>query len=97
MLDLCHVPLPRSFSPTAARSKSKASGRVIIFKPHRVKTFKLSRDPRLPEKPTRPGWPLKKGRGGTMTHDYKRNGTTTLFAALELLPGKVIGQCHERH
>ena len=32
-----------------------------------------------------------------MTHDYKRNGTTTLFAALELLPGRVIGQCHERH
>ena len=46
---------------------------------------------------TQPGLPLKKGRCGTMTHDYKRNGTTTLFAALELLQGKVIGQCHERH
>src|SRR5580693_10802223 len=46
---------------------------------------------------TQPGLPIKKGRCGTMTHDYKRNGTTTLFAALEVLSGRVIGQCHERH
>ena len=46
---------------------------------------------------TQPGLPLKKGRCGTMTHDYKRNGTTTLFAALNVLDGKVIGQCHTRH
>lgn len=46
---------------------------------------------------TQPGLPLKKGRCGTMTHDYKRNGTTTLFAALSLLDGKVIGQCQARH
>ena len=46
---------------------------------------------------TQPGLPLKKGRCGTMTHDYKRNGTTTLFAALRLLDGKVIGQCQSRH
>jgi transposase len=46
---------------------------------------------------TQPGLPLKKGRCGTMTHDYKRNGTTTLFAALSLLDGKVIGQCVPRH
>jgi len=46
---------------------------------------------------TQPGLPLKKGRCGTMTHDYKRNGTTTLFAALNLLDGKVIGQCSSRH
>ena len=46
---------------------------------------------------TQPGLPMKKGRLGTMTHDYKRNGTTCLFAALELLQGKVIGQCHVRH
>ena len=46
---------------------------------------------------TQPGLPLKKGRCGTMTHDYKRNGTTTLFAALNYLNGKVIGQCHSRH
>ena len=46
---------------------------------------------------TQPGLPMKKGRCGTMTHDYKRNGTTTLFAALSLLDGKVIGQCHGRH
>ena len=97
------------------------------LKPHRTKTFKLSRDPRFLEKltdviglylhppdkaivlcvdeksqiqalnRTQPGLPLKKGRCGTMTHDYKRNGTTTLFAALDLAHGKVIGSCHKRH
>jgi hypothetical protein len=46
---------------------------------------------------TQPGLPLKKGRCGTMTHDYMRNGTTTLFAALNVLDGKVIGECHGRH
>jgi transposase len=46
---------------------------------------------------TQPGLPMKKGRAGTMTHDYKRNGTTTLFAALNVLDGKVIGQCMNRH
>jgi transposase len=97
------------------------------LKPHRVKTFKLSRDTKFLEKltdvvglylnppqqamvlcvdeksqiqaldRTQPGLPLKKGRCGTMTHDYKRNGTTTLFAALEILQGRVVGQCYERH
>ncbi len=46
---------------------------------------------------TQPGLPMKKGRAGTMTHDYKRNGTTTLFAALDVATGKVIGQCMPRH
>ncbi|MGH6840479.1 MAG: IS630 family transposase [Methylocella sp.] len=46
---------------------------------------------------TQPGLPMKKGRAGTMTHDYKRNGTATLFAALNVLEGKVIGQCMQRH
>ena len=46
---------------------------------------------------TQPGLPLKKGRCGTYTHDYKRNGTTTLFAAMDVLQGKVIGQCQARH
>ena len=97
------------------------------IKPHRSKTFKLSRDPKFLQKltdvvglylnppeqaivlcvdeksqiqalnRTQPGLPLKKGRCGTMTHDYKRNGTTTLFAALDVLQGKVIGDCHKRH
>jgi len=97
------------------------------LQPHRIKSFKLSRDPRFlekltdvvglyinpPEKAlvlcvdeksqiqaldrTQPGLPIKKGRCGTMTHDYKRNGTTTLFAALEVAQGKVIGQCYARH
>ena len=97
------------------------------LQPHRIKTFKLSRDPQFVEKltdvvglymnppdkaivlcldeksqiqaldRTQPGLPMKKGRCGTMTHDYKRNGTTTLFAALNVLEGKVIGQCLPRH
>jgi transposase len=46
---------------------------------------------------TQPGLPMKKGRAGTMTHDYKRNGTTTLFAALNMLDGTVIGACMPRH
>jgi len=110
-------------------SKSTVSNiwRSHNLKPHRVKTFKLSRDPQFlekltdvvglylnpPEKAvvlcvdeksqiqaldrTQPGLPMKKGRCGTMTHDYKRHGTTTLFAALEVLQGRVIGQCYERH
>jgi transposase len=97
------------------------------LQPHRVKTFKLSRDKRFVEKltdvvgvyldppdkavvlcvdeksqiqaldRTQPGLPLKKGRCGTRTHDYKRNGTTTLFAALNTLEGTVIGTCYPRH
>ncbi|MBU4195053.1 MAG: IS630 family transposase [Planctomycetes bacterium] len=97
------------------------------IKPHLVRTFKLSKDPRFIEKlrdviglylnppehaivlsvdeksqiqaldRTQPGLPMKKGRCGTMTHDYKRNGTTTLFAALNVLEGKVIGTCMKRH
>ena len=46
---------------------------------------------------TQPSLPMKKGRAGTMTHDYKRNGTTTLFAALNVLTGVVIGRCLPRH
>ena len=88
------------------------------LKPHRVETFKISRDPHFAEKlddivglssnpphhaivlsvdeksqiqaldRTQPSLPLKRGRGATMTHDYKRHGTTTLFAALNVLDGK---------
>jgi transposase len=46
---------------------------------------------------TQPGLPLKKGRAGTMTHDYKRHGTTTLFAALNVATGEIVGDCHQRH
>lgn len=46
---------------------------------------------------TQPGLPMKKGRCGTMTHDYKRNGTTCLFAAMNVMEGKVIGSCYPRH
>ncbi len=101
----------------------RASG----LKPHLVRGFKVSRDPKFIEKledivglymsppenalvlccfdpsqvqaldRTLPGLPLKKGRAGTLTHDTKRNGTATLFAALNVLNGTVIGQCQQRH
>jgi transposase len=97
------------------------------LKPHQVRRFKLSREPRLVEKihdvvglyldpplhaavfafdeksqiqaldRTQPGLPLKKGRAGTMTHDYKRHGTTTLFAALNVATGETIHECMPRH
>ena len=113
----------QAISPAAVQRIWSAHG----LKPHLVRSFKLSRDPRFVEKVrdvvglylnppehalvlcfdeksqiqaldrTQPGLPLKKGRAGTMTHDYKRNGTTSLFAALNLLDGTVIAQCMPRH
>jgi hypothetical protein len=47
--------------------------------------------------PTQPGLPLKPGKAGTMTHDYLRHGITTLFAALNVLDGTVLGRCMQRH
>ena len=101
--------------------------RAHKLQPHRVRTFKLSKDPAfvtklrdivglylappahavvlsVDEKPqiqaldrTQPGLPVKPGRCGTMTHDYERHGTTTLFAALNVLDGTVVGRCMQRH
>jgi len=95
--------------------------------PHKVHTFKQSKDPRFVEKltdvvglymnppdnaavlcfdektmiqaldRTQPGLPLKPGKAGTMTHDYKRNGTVDLYAALDILSGQVVGRCTARH
>jgi transposase len=97
------------------------------LQPHRVRSFKRSRDPAFATKltdivglyldppahavvlsideksqiqaldRTQPGLPMKPGRCGTMTHDYKRHGTTTLFAALNVLDGRVIGRCMQQH
>jgi transposase len=97
------------------------------LQPHRIRQFKLSKDPAFVDKlrdvvglyvdppahtvvlsvdeksqiqaldRTQPGLPMKKGRAGTMTHDYKRNGTTTLFAAMNVLDGTVIGRNMQRH
>ena len=97
------------------------------LQPHRVRQFKLSKDPAFVDKlrdvvglyvdppahavvlsvdeksqiqaldRPQPGLPMKKGRAGTMTHDYKRNGTTTLFAAMNVLDGTVIGRSMQRH
>ena len=110
-------------SPSTVMRHWQANG----LKPHLVRGFKISRDPKFVEKledivglymsppehalvlccdeksqvqaldRTQPGLPMKKGRAATMTHDYKRNGTTTLFAALNVLNGQVIGQCQQRH
>ena len=128
---------PRGMTQWSCRQMAQAQGvskstistiwRSHNLKPHRIKSFKLSRDARFMEKltdvvglylnppdqalvlcvdektqiqaldRTQPGLPMKKGRLGTMTHDYKRNGTTCLFAALEVLQGKVVGQCFSRH
>src|SRR6516225_10198350 len=101
--------------------------RAHKLQPHRLRTFKRSRDPSFAAKltdivglyvdppahavvlsideksqiqaldRTQPGLPIKPGRCQTMTHDYKRHGTTTLFAALRVLDGKVIGRCMQRH
>ena len=118
-------------SMAAAQAVSPATVQRIWsargLRPHKVKTFKLSGDPRFEDKlvdvvglylappeqavvlcmdeksqiqaldRTQASLPMKKGRAGTMTHDYKRNGTTTLFAALDVLTGKIIGQCLPRH
>lgn len=97
------------------------------LQPHRIRTFKRSRDPEFAAKladivglymhpprhalvlsvdeksqiqaldRTQPGLPIKPGKCGTMTHDYRRNGTTTLFAALNVLDGTVLGRCMQRH
>ena len=97
------------------------------LRPHLIRTFKLSNDPRFEEKlrdvvglyldpphngvvfsfdeksqiqaldRTQPGLPMKKGRCATMTHDYKRHGTTTLFAALNMATGEVLGKTYRRH
>ena len=97
------------------------------LQPHRIRTFKRSRDPEFITKladivglylapprhavvlsvdeksqiqaldRTQPGLPLKPGKAGTMTHDYVRHGTTTLFAALNVLDGTVLGRCMQRH
>lgn len=110
-------------SPASVQRVWSARG----LKPHLVKTFKLSNDPKFEDKlvdvvglylnppdkavvlcmdekssvqaldRSQPSLPMKKGRAGTMTHDYKRNGTTTLFAALNVLTGAVIGECLPRH
>ena len=121
----------------SCRSMARAAGTTHSFvhrvwrscglKPHLVRTFKVSTDPRFEEKlkdvvglylnppdnaavfsfdekssiqaldRTQPGLPMKKGRAGTMTHDYKRNGTTSLFVALDVASGEVIGETYKRH
>jgi len=120
---------------TRALAEAVGTSQNLVFrvlranglKPHLVRTFKVSNDPRFEEKlrdvvglylnppehalvisadektsiqaldRTQPGLPIKKGRCGTMTHDYKRNGTTTLFAAIEMAEGRVISTCMDKH
>ena len=146
VVDLVTGPPPGETTHWTGRMLAKAVGislrsvqRILEahhLAPHRIRTFKLSNDPKFADKlrdvvglyvdppahavvlsvdeksqiqaldHTQPGLPMKPGRAGTMTHDYKRNGTTTLFAALvaakaksvtELELGEVIGACMPRH
>ena len=137
VIDLVSGPPPGETTHWTGRMLAKVAGislrsvqRILDahqLTPHRIRTFKLSNDPRFAEKlrdvvglyvdppvhavvlsvdeksqiqaldRTQPGLPMKPGRAGTMTHDYKRNGTTTLFAALNVLDGTVIGRNMKRH
>jgi transposase/AraC-like DNA-binding protein len=137
VLALTRFTLPEDATHWSVRTMAKVAGaspatvqRIWAkhgLRPHLVRTFKLSKDPKFEEKlvdvvglylnppenalvlcvdeksqiqalqRTQPGLPMKKGRCGTMTHDYKRHGTTTLFAALDALTGQVIGSCKPRH
>jgi transposase len=137
VIDLVTGPPPGEATHWTGRMLAKAAGvslrsvqRILEahqLAPHRIRTFKLSNDPKFAEKlrdvvglyvdppahavvlsvdeksqiqaldRTQPGLPMKPGRAGTMTHDYKRNGTTTLFAALNILDGTVIGRNMKRH
>ena len=137
LIELTTQSTPQAATQWSTRTMAKEMGisaasvsrhwRANGLKPHLVRGFKVSRDPRFAEKledivalymsppehalvlccdeksqvqaldRTQPGLPMKKGRAATMTHDYKRTGTTTLFAALNVLDGQVIAQCQPRH
>jgi transposase len=137
VVDLALAPPPGEITHWTGRMLAKAAGvslrsvqRILEahqLAPHRMRSFKLSKDPKFAEKlkdvvglyvdppahavvlsvdeksqiqaldRTQPGLPMKKGRAGTMTHDYKRHGTTTLFAALNILDGTIIGRNMQRH
>jgi transposase len=137
LVELTREPPPGEATHWTGRAMAKAMGISLsavqgIWKahglvPHRVRTFKLSRDPAFIERlrdlvglymsppthslvlsmdekrqiqaldRTQPGLPMKEGHPATMTHDYIRHGTTTLFAALNVLDGTVVGRCMQRH
>jgi len=137
VIDLVTGPPPGETTHWTGRMLAKAVGislrsvqRILEahqLAPHRIRTFKLSNDPKFADKlkdivglyvdppahavvlavdeksqiqaldRTQPGLPMKPGRAGTMTHDYKRHGTTTLFAALNVLDGTVISHNMKRH
>jgi transposase len=137
VVDLTRAPPPGEATHWTGRAMAKAVGislsavqaiwRAHGLVPHRVRTFKLSKDAAFISKlrdigglymsppahavvlsvdeksriqaleRTQPGLPVKRGRPATMTHDYVRHGTTTLFAALNVLDGTVIGRCMRRH
>ncbi len=137
VIELTRQPPPGEATHWTGRAMAKATGISLssvqgIWKahglvPHRVRTFKLSKDPEFIEKlrdivglymsppahslvlsvdeksqiqaldRTQPGLPMKADQPATMTHDYVRHGTTTLFAALNVLDGTVLGRCMQRH
>src|SRR5512143_2389980 len=129
--------IPRGATHWSTRSMAKECGlsqsaisriwRAFALQPHRVETFKLSKDPLFIEKVrdivglylnppdkalvlctdeksqiqaldrTQPLLPMRPGQAERRTHDYRRHGTTSLFAALDVQTGRVIGECHRRH
>ena len=137
VLSLTRLSTPEGATHWSVRTMAEVSGvspasvqRIWAahgLRPHLIRTFKLSKDPRFEEKPvdvaglylapperalvlcvdeksqiqaldrTQKGLPMKKGRCGTMTRDYRRHGATTLFAALNALDGSVVGTCEDRH
>jgi len=80
---------PRSWKTSSACTSTRPSMLWCCWLTRKARFRHLDR--------TQPGLPMKKGRGQTMTHDYKRNGTTTLFAALNTATGEVYGLCQQRH
>ena len=125
---MCHWTAPALAAASGLSTSSvQRIWRAHGLRPHQVRSFKLSTDPKFAAKVedivglyvdppahavvlsideksqiqaldrSQPGLPMKQGRAGTMTHDYKRHGTTTLFAALDVLDGSVIGRCMQRH
>src|ERR1700747_2533229 len=137
VVDLALGPPPSATTHWTGRMLAEAAGvslrsvqRILEahqLAPHRIRTFKLSNDPKFAQKlkdivglyvdppahavvlsvdeksqiqaldRTQPGLPMKPGRAGTMTHDYKRHGTTTLFTALNVLDGTIMGSNMKRH
>ncbi len=102
VVDLTLGPPPGDATHWTGRMLAKAAGVSLrsvqrILEAHRLAPHRVEKSQIQALDRTQPGLPMKPGRAGTMTHDYKRHGTTTLFAALNILDGTVIGRNMQRH